>query len=35
MISIETKQPVEEMGWFSPCPPVKPFPLGILAAEDT
>jgi len=35
MISMETKQPVEEMGWFSPRPPVKPIPLGILAAEDT
>jgi len=35
MISMETKQPVEEMGWFSSRPPVKPFPLGILAAEDT
>ena len=35
MISIETKRPVEEMGWFSPRPPVKPLPLRILAAEDT
>ncbi len=34
MVSIETKRPVEEMGWFSPRPPVKPIPLGILAAED-
>ena len=28
MISMETKQPVEKMGWFSPRPPVKPYPLG-------
>lgn len=35
MISIETKQPLEDVGWFTPRPPVKPFPLGILAAEDT
>jgi len=35
MISIETKQPLEDVGWFTPRPPVKPIPLGILAAEDT
>jgi len=35
MISIETKRPVVEMGWLTPRPPVKPLPLGILAAEDT
>jgi len=35
MLSMETKQPVEKMGWFSPRPPVKPIPLGVLATEDT
>ena len=34
MISIETGRPVEEMGWSTPRPPVKPVPLGILAAEQ-
>ena len=34
MISIETNQPVAEMGWFTPRPPVKAFPLGIFTAED-
>lgn len=35
MISIETKRPVAEMEWFTPRPPVKPIPLGSLAAEET
>lgn len=34
MISIETNQPVAGMGWLTPRPPVKPFPLGILAGEE-
>jgi len=34
MISIQTKQLVEETGWSTPRPPVKPIPLGILAAEQ-
>ena len=34
MISIETKRPLEEIGWFTPRPPVKPIPLGILAAKQ-
>jgi len=35
MISMETNQPVQEIGCFTPRPPVKPFPLGVLVAEDT
>jgi len=34
MISIQTKQLVEETGWSTPRPPVKPIPLGILSAEQ-
>lgn len=32
MISTETKRPLQEMGWFTPRPPVKPLPLGSLVA---
>ena len=35
MISMETKRPVEEVGWFTSRSPIKPFSLGILATEDT
>ena len=35
MISMETKRSMKDVGWFNPRPPIKPFPLGILAEEDT
>jgi len=34
MIAMETKEAMEEAGWFTPRPPVKPFPLGVFAEED-
>ncbi|MFC1931025.1 FAD-dependent oxidoreductase [Chloroflexota bacterium] len=35
MISMEMNKPVSALGYFTPRPPVKPFPLGVLAGEDT
>jgi len=35
IISMETKQPIEEVGFYSPRPPIKPVPLGHIAKYNS